>query len=84
MREVSNPSRGDDDPFREQKGALGKQIAPVAAQLAAGGDDSMARDRRVARRAHDIAHGTMRARTAGRRGDVAVRGNPPMWNAAHD
>ena len=82
--EVSDPSTRDDDPLGEQQGALGKQIAPVTAELAAGRNDAMAGDGRVARRAHDVADGAMRARPAGCRRDVAIGRDAPMGNTSDD
>jgi hypothetical protein len=82
--EVPYASIGNDDALCKQQGALGKQVAPVAAQLAAGRNDTMAGDRRVACCAHDVADGAMRARAARCGGNVAVGRDLSAWDATND
>ena len=82
--EVPDPPIGDDDPLCEQQGALRKQVSPVTTELAAGRNDAMAGHRRIARGAHDVADGAMRARAAGGGRDVAIGGHAPVRNTPHD
>jgi hypothetical protein len=79
--EVPDAAAGYDDPFLEQQGALGVEVAAVAAQLAAGGDDPMARDGRIAGFAHDVADRAMGTGPPGRSRDVAVGGHPAVRDA---
>ena len=79
--EVSNPPTRNNHTFCEQERALGEEVAPVAAQFAAGGNDSVAGDGRIAAVAHDVAHRAVSSRPTGRRCDVTVGGNTAVRNA---
>ena len=84
VRKVSNPSVRHDDPLGEQQHALGEEIPPEAAELAARGDHAMAGDGRIAGGTHDVADRAVRAGRPCGGGHVAIRGDSPMRNAADD
>ncbi len=60
------------------------EVAPITAEFARSGDDTMTRHIRSAAVAHDVAHRTRRARSSCRFSDVAVGGDAAHGNSPDD
>ena len=72
----------DIQPFGTEELALDLKITAVAAETAAGGNDAVAGNARVAAVAHHGADGACGARRPSELGDVAVRRHPAGRNPA--
>ena len=84
LRELFEVPARYDNALGEEERPLGEQIPSVAAQFPAGGNDTMAGNRRITRFPHDVAHRSIGTWPPGGRRYIAVCRDTPMRDAPDD